>query len=168
MGIAKADQAGGQSLRGDARVHRTRATRRRDHVQARPGRAGGDREHPDAGEGAAGSSPRPAGAARTLFRVPFRSAMHDEDANPLRKALDMAVHLHPKHPAVVPPLGSVPLSLDTGLYLVHGEGEAEWALECRSWGDPPAEVVRLWLGQAILAARRLDRSVRFPTREAPG
>lgn len=162
MRSAKADQAAGQSFRGDVGIQRTRATRSGDHLQAGRGRAVGDRDHPDTDEGAATSSPRPAGAARTLFRVPFRSAMRDEDANLLRRALDMAVHLHPKHPAVVPPLGSVPLSLDTGLYLVRGEGEAEWALECRSWGDPPAEVVRLWLGQAILGARRLDRGVPFP------
>lgn len=104
----------------------------------------------------------PARPARALFRVPFRSAMGDEEAGRLRRALDIALHLHPKHPAVAPPVGVAPLSLDSSLYLVRGHGEEEWALEGRTWGDPGPELVRLWLGEATLAARRLDRTVPFP------
>jgi hypothetical protein len=88
--------------------------------------------------------------------------MGDADANGLRQALDMALHLHSKHSAVAPPLGVAVLDPNAGLYLVRGEGEHEWALECRSWGDHDRAVVAQWQGQAILAARRLDQTVPFP------
>ena len=109
------------------------------------------------------SPPSPdASSARVLFRVAFDSAMSDGDADRLRGALDMALSLHPKHPAVRPPLGVVRLDFHSGLFLVHGESEREWALECRTWGDPSSEVVREWRLEAILAARRVDPSVPFP------
>jgi hypothetical protein len=100
-------------------------------------------------------------SARTLFRIRFASAMSDEDADRLRDALDMALHLHPKHPAVRPPLGVAPLPFG-GLFLVRGEGEREWALEGRTWASPSAAAVREAELEAILAARRLDPSVSYP------
>jgi hypothetical protein len=48
---------------------------------------------------------RPAHSGRVLFRVPFHSLTSDADAARLRGALDMALALQPKHPAVRPPLG---------------------------------------------------------------
>lgn len=117
----------------------------------------------DQAEAATAGAPRPsASSTRTLFRIPFRSAMDDEDAHRLRGAMGVTLHLHPKHPAVVPPLGVARLDFHSGLFLVRGEDEREWALECRTWGDPAAEVVRGWRLEAILAARRLDASVPHP------
>ena len=104
----------------------------------------------------------PATSARTLFRVPFASAMSDGDAQRLQEVLDMTLHLHPKHPAIRPPLGVTPLSFG-GLFLVRGEGEDQWALECRAWTDPAPESVRACRLDAVLAARRLDPSVPLPT-----
>lgn len=88
--------------------------------------------------------------------------MSDEDADRLRRALDMALCLHPKHPAVTPPLGVVRLDFHSGLFLVRGEREHEWALECRTWGHPSADQVARWRLEAILAARSVDPSVPFP------
>lgn len=101
-------------------------------------------------------------SARVLFRVPFDSAMSDADADRLRGALDMALCLHPKHPAVRPPLGVARLDFHSGLFLVHGESEHEWALEGRTCGEPADEVARGWELEAILAAGRLDPGVPFP------
>jgi hypothetical protein len=102
-----------------------------------------------------------AASARTLFRIRFESAMSDEDADRMRDALDMALHLHPKHPAIRPPLGVAPLPFG-GLFLVRGEDEREWALEGRTWANPSAAAVRESELEAILAARRLDPSVPYP------
>lgn len=69
---------------------------------------------------AAPSRPSPsATSARTLFRIQFQSAIRDEEAHRLRGALDMALHLHPKHPAVTPPLGVARLDFHSGLFLVR-------------------------------------------------
>jgi hypothetical protein len=82
-------------------------------------------------------------------------------ADRLRHALDMALHVHPKHPAIRPRLGVAPLPFG-GLFLVRGEGEREWALEGRTWTSPSAAAVRQAELEAILAARRLDPSVAYP------
>ena len=99
---------------------------------------------------------------RTLFQVRFKSAMTDEDAKQLQDALDMTTHLHPKHPAIAPPLGFAPLPFG-GLYLVRGEGEREWALEGRAWTIPEPAAVREAELEAISAARRLDPNAPDPS-----
>jgi hypothetical protein len=81
--------------------------------------------------------------------------MRGQDADRLRSA-GLTLHLHPKHPAVVPALGLAGLDLDSGLFLVRGPGEHEWVLEGRTWGNPASEVVRRWQLAAIFAARQLD------------
>jgi len=100
---------------------------------------------------------------RVLFRIPFRSPMGDEEADRLRGALDMALSLQSKHPALAPPLGVAPLGPGSGLFLVRGEEDGEWALECRTWEDPSPSLAREWELIARLAARRLDPSVPFPS-----
>ncbi|MQA76330.1 MAG: hypothetical protein GEU88_18720 [Solirubrobacterales bacterium] len=116
---------------------------------------------------------RPGGAAsevetapptprRTLFSVPFHSAMGDADIAHLRAELGMTTHFHPKHPAVVPALGVVRLDFHSGLFLVRGEGDGEWSLECRTWGEPFPAVVRGWQLHAAYAARALDPSAPAP------
>ena len=119
---------------------------------------------PTAPAPAAGPAPRPfapATSARTLFRIRFESPMSDQDADRLRDALDMALHLHPKHPAIRPPPGVAPLPFG-GLFLVRGQGDREWALEGRTWASPSAAAVRRAELEAVLAARRLDPSVPYP------
>jgi hypothetical protein len=101
---------------------------------------------------------RTAAPARTVFRIPLKSDMNDEDSKRLQDALDMTLHLHPKHPAVSPPLGVAPLPFG-GLYLVRGEGEREWALEGRAWSNPSPAAVRQAELEARLAARRVDPNV---------
>lgn len=97
-----------------------------------------------------------AGSATRLFRVPFRSAMTVEDADRLRQAIGMHVHLNRKHASVAPPLGVADLAPDSGLFLVRGEREDEWSLEGRTWGSPSADLVRAWELRATYAAQLID------------
>lgn len=106
----------------------------------------------------------PSTSRRTLFNVPFHSAMSDADIARLRAELGMETHFHPKHPAVVPPLGFVRLDFYSGLYLVRADGDGDWALECRTWGQPAPGIVHEWHLHAAYAARLLDSSVPIPPR----
>lgn len=137
------------------------ATEQRPRARSRP--------TTDATRGDAGSArPRPRSrgprtdTSTLLFRIPFRSAMAAEDANRLRHAIGMHLHLDRKHPAVAPPLGVAELDPGSALYLVRGEGEDEWVLEGRTWGAPAPGVVRGWKLKASLAARALDPSAPPP------
>jgi hypothetical protein len=91
-----------------------------------------------------------------LFSVPFRSPMDVADIAYLRSELGMTTNLHPKHPAVRPPLASARLDFDCGLFLTRAGANA-WALECRTWGEPAAAIVRGWQLHAAYAAQQLDR-----------
>lgn len=106
-------------------------------------------------------------SARVLFQVPFESEMSDADAERLRVALEMTLSLEVKHPAARPPLGVARLDFHSGLFLVRGDRERRWALECRTWGDPPSEAVEGWRLEAILAASRVDPNVSFPSVPRP-
>lgn len=94
-----------------------------------------------------------------LFRVPFRSTMQDEDAAQLRRG-GLTLNLHAKHSAVKPPLGAARLDFETGLFLVRGEAEGEWALEGRTWGSPPPDAVARWEHEAVFIARQVDPGLR--------
>lgn len=108
-------------------------------------------------------------SARVLFRVAFESDMRVADADRLRRDLNMTLHLDRKHPAITPPLGITRLDRDSGLFLVH-DAEREWALECRTWGDPPTPVVRGWWLTALVGAHHLDHGAqrRDENLEGPG
>lgn len=91
-----------------------------------------------------------------LFEVPFHSRMDDADAAALGRALDVAIHLHPKlHDTPARP-GVVRLNFDSGLFLQRGPREGEWALEARTWGHPSAGTVHAWHLLAAEAARHLE------------
>ena len=97
-----------------------------------------------------------------MFSVPFASTMNDEDIAYLVRTLNLETHLHPKlHPNPTSP-GAVRLDFDSGLFLVRGANEGEWALEGRTWGDPPPLAVHEWHLSAVLAARQLDSTVALP------
>lgn len=100
-------------------------------------------------------------SARVLFRVGFESDMRVADADRLRSNLNMTLHLDRKHPAITPPLGITRLDRDSGLFLVR-DAEHEWALECRTWGDPPTPVVRGWWLTTLVGARQLNHRVPLP------
>lgn len=106
---------------------------------------------------------RSSSPARTLFRIRFESAISDRDADRARDALDMALYLHRKRPAMQPPLGVAPTSVG-GVFLVRGESDREWTLEGRTWGTLSPAAVREAQLEAILAARRLDPSVPYAMR----
>lgn len=89
-------------------------------------------------------------SACVLFRVGFESDMRAEDADRLRRSLNMTLYLDRKHPAVTPPLGITRLDSHSGLFLVR-DGERGWALECRTW--------RL---TTLFGARQLDHRVPNP------
>lgn len=106
-------------------------------------------------------APRPRGA-RTLFTVPFTSAMNDQDAAVLSRTLDLATHLHPKlHNSPASP-GVLRLDFDSGLFLQHGPREGDWVLQGRTWGHPAPSTVREWHVNAAMAAHQLDPAVTVP------
>jgi len=109
------------------------------------------------------------GQRRTLFSIQFKSALTDADLARLRTALDLVTYIQPKPGVSAASPGVVPLDLWSGLFLVRGEGdgEGEWALEARTWGDPPAAVVREWKVRAAIAAHQLDPGVEVPAPEPP-
>jgi hypothetical protein len=107
------------------------------------------------------------GQRRTLFSIQFKSALTDADLARLRTALDLVTYIQPKPGVSAASPGVVPLDLWSGLFLVRGDGEDEWALEARTWGDPPAAVVHEWQVTAAIAARQLDPSVEVPSPEEP-
>jgi hypothetical protein len=100
----------------------------------------------------------------TLFSVPFHSAMTDSDLDRLRTSLDLVLYTDPKPGVSGASPGVARLDLWSGLFLEPGGGKEEWALEARTWGDPPAASVEEWHVRAALAARELDPSVPIPAR----
>ena len=98
---------------------------------------------------------------QVLFRVPFRSTMRNEDTRYLRSA-GLTLNLHAKHAAVRPPPGAARLDFDSGLFLVRGEADEEWALEGRTWGGPPPELVGRWERETVFVASQVDPEVPLP------
>lgn len=89
--------------------------------------------------------------------------MSDADVARLARTLNLATHLHPKlHPSPTSP-GVVRLDFESGLFLVRGANEEEWALEGRTWGDPLPRTVHEWHLSAVVAACQLDPTVTFPS-----
>jgi hypothetical protein len=133
---------------------------RTDRTSRRPLHAAGG-DHPAPG--------RLRHARWTLFSVPFKSRMADDDLARLHSSLDLATYMAPKvgvGGAASP--GVVPLDFWSGLFLERGAGEAEWVLEGRTWGNPHDAAIHEWHIRAALAARELDPSVEIPVRsQAP-
>jgi hypothetical protein len=94
-----------------------------------------------------------------MFSVPFSSKMSDADIARLTRTLDLVTHLHPKlHNSPVRP-GVLRLDFESGLFLMRGANEVEWALQGRTWGDPPPRIVHGWHLRALAAAHQLDPTV---------
>jgi hypothetical protein len=91
--------------------------------------------------------------------------MDDGEAARLHKALDLVTYLSPKPGVAGARPGVVPLDLWSGLFLERGREDREWLLVARTWGEPPADLVREWQVQAALAARELDPAVELPRAE---
>jgi hypothetical protein len=101
-----------------------------------------------------------------LFSVPFKSRMSDADVARLKTELDLVTYLTPKPGVSGASPGVVPLDFWSALYLQRGAAEGEWALDARTWGDPPREAIHAWHVRAALAARKLDSRVEIPPRQA--
>lgn len=101
---------------------------------------------------------------RTIFSVPFHSALTDADLARLHSAMGMATYLSPKPGVSGASAGVAKLDLWSGLFLVRGEEDGEWALEGRTWGNPSEGLVHEWHVRAALAARALDPAVVVPPR----
>ena len=99
---------------------------------------------------------------RTLFVVPFTSAMDSKASELLVSLLHLNLCLEPKlrWPAAKP--GIARLDRDSALVLLHGEMEGSWILEGRTWGDPPQKFVDSWHLQAKDVAHQIDPSETFP------
>jgi hypothetical protein len=102
----------------------------------------------------------------TLFSVPFKSRMTDEDIERLRRSLDLVTYVTDTSGVSGASPGVVPDSW-SGLFLERGAGQDEWVLEGRTWDDPPESAVYEWHVRAALAAKELDPTVQMPARR-PG
>lgn len=136
-------------------------------------RGGGEADDPTSGARAepepppdaeTSAAPRP-GHRRTLFTIPFKSSMTDADVARLHTALDLVTYISPKPGVSGASAGVVPLDFWSGLFLGRGNGENEWLLEARTWGNPPESIVHEWHVRAALAARELDPTVQVPRPE---
>jgi hypothetical protein len=99
---------------------------------------------------------------KTLFSVPFRSKMTDDESNRLRATLDLVMFISPKPGVSGASLGVVPLDFWSALYLDRGAGDDEWVLEGRTWGSPPERAVHDWYVRTALGAKEIDPSVEVP------
>lgn len=99
---------------------------------------------------------------RTLFCVPFRSALDDDAAQRLAAAAGLDCDLHSKLRGATVSAGLRRLDFDSGLFLARGADEDEWRLEGRTWGAPAAGAVRRWHLWAAAAARAVDPTVPAP------
>lgn len=97
-----------------------------------------------------------------LFRVPFKSAMTDTEVARLRGELELVTYTTRKTGVSGASPGVVPLDLWSGLFLERGDGENEWVLEGRTWGNPPDSLIHEWHVRAALAALELDPTVEIP------
>lgn len=103
---------------------------------------------------------------RTLFAVPFRSAMTAADAHRLAAAAGLACDLRPELRGDTVSPGLRRLDFASGLFLVRGDTDGTWRLEGRTWGHPAPGAVRRWHLWAAAAARALDPGVALPGRRA--
>jgi hypothetical protein len=115
-------------------------------------------------DGATGRRAPHAHGRVTLFSVAFQSQMTDADLARLHASLDLATYRNPKPGVSGASTGVARLDLWSGLFLEPGEGEGEWALEGRTWGNPPEASIHEWHVRAALAARELDPQVKIPER----
>jgi hypothetical protein len=107
-------------------------------------------------------SPLSSGRRRTLFSVPFKSRMTDEDASRLHTSLELETYLTPKPGVSAVGPGVARLDFWSGLFLEHGPRDGGWVLEGRTWGSPPESLVHEWHIRAAQAAKQLDRDVQVP------
>lgn len=126
------------------------------------------RQSPANSEGGGPSGRQSAHTARTLFSIPFKSPMTDQDLARLHASLDLATYIKAKPGVSGASPGVAPLDFWSGLFLQSGGQEDEWVFQARTWGNPPEEAVREWHVRAALAAHELDRSVPVPPREPAG
>ena len=101
---------------------------------------------------------------KTLFQVPFASAMSDPDIALLARTLGLTAHMHPRLSPSPNGPGAVRLDHHSGLFLKRGASDGQWLLEARSWGHPAPERIHEWQVLAAGAARLLDPVVTFPER----
>lgn len=101
----------------------------------------------------------PAAPSRTLFVVPFRSAMTAADAARLTAVAGLDCDLVPKLRGTTVSAAVRRLDFWSGLFLARGGADGEWRLECRTWGTPAPGAVRRWQLHATAAARALDPDV---------
>jgi hypothetical protein len=107
-------------------------------------------------------SPARTHGPQTLFQVPFQSAMGYVEVERLSRTLSMTMCMHPRLHNSPAALGVVSLDGRSGLFLARGKDAGEWVLECRTWGEPPTELVRHWHVLAAEAAHELDPAVSAP------
>ena len=72
----------------------------------------------------------------TLFSVPFKSRMTDEDIERLRRSLDLVTYVTDTPGVSGASPGWCRSIPGLGLFLERGAGQDEWVLEGRTWDEP--------------------------------
>lgn len=135
-----------------------------DGVEAASDVSAADRPPPATGQPPTSLTPWRTSRRITLFSIPFKSRMTDDDLARLHGELELVTYLAPKPGVSGASPAVVPLDLWSGLFLEHGAGDDEWTLEARTWGSPPESLVHDWHVRAAIVARELDPRVQIPPR----
>ena len=93
------------------------------------------------------------------YEVPFSLPIHAElSGRPLGllvSELGMWTHVQPKQERSIP-YAMAQLDPYTGLYLLRGEAEGQWTLQCRAYRPPPPASLRQWRLHADWVVAQLD------------
>lgn len=79
-----------------------------------------------------------------LFSVPFRAEMTPHVKRLLEAELNLTMHWERKVASALQAPGVARLDSGSGLYLLPGETDEDWILECRTFGRPPAQAAHRW------------------------
>jgi hypothetical protein len=99
-----------------------------------------------------------------LFEIDFTSAMTGSDLELLRRQLDMTTQVEHKLPAYPNTPAVARLDHSSGLFLERADGESQWLLQARTWGNPPAPTIHEWRVRTAQVVRQLDPETALPER----
>jgi hypothetical protein len=89
------------------------------------------------------------------FSIRFTGPLTGQRLALLVSELGLHTTVEPKQ-RVSLPMATAQLDPSTGLYLIRGQGEDEWVLECRAYGNPAPAWLRQWRLRAVWVVGQLD------------
>lgn len=102
-----------------------------------------------------------------LFSIPFHAEMTEPTKRLLEVELNLTMNWEPKVTSAVQAPGFARLDFASGLYLLPAGGDDAWVLECRTFQQPPSEVVHRWRATAGDVAHSIDPAVPVMAARAP-